>query len=73
MFGTPHEGSRRIFLTVNPHVIMRPGLPLVKCLFKSTVCYSRDFTVPAKMKDYLLLTQHYTAPILPSVACTEVN
>ena len=26
-------------------VTMKPGLPLVKSSFKSTICYSRDFTV----------------------------
>ena len=29
----------------HPHVTARPGLPLVKSLFKSTVFYSRDFTI----------------------------
>ena len=47
IFDTLHEGCREMFLADHPHVTVRPGLPLVKSLFKSMVCYSTDFTVPA--------------------------
>ena len=66
-FDTLHEGFKGIFAD-HLHMTARPGLPLVKSSFKSKTCYSQDFTVPVQTKDYLLLTQHCTVPILPSVA-----
>ena len=48
---------------------MGPGLPLVKLSFKSTVCYFRDLTVPAQIKDYLATT-HTTLYSAHSSICS---
>ena len=67
------KGCKGIFLADHLHMTIVPALPLVKPSFKSTICCSRDFTVPVDMKDYLPLTQHCTMPILSSVASIFKN
>ena len=62
-----HQACRGIFLADHLHVHVRTCLPLVKASFKSMVCCSENFTVPA----WLFTT--YTVPMLPSVVHSKIE